>query len=165
MSRVTLALAALLGIGLLPQISSATHYPPGSLCYDCHSVSKAKMVAGTNLIKKSQKTATLGMGTGTVPCLFCHEKNASSAPYSDTRVMRGALDHFDANSLSKHPVPLSSNVNPNNTVLDCVDCHVGISATVVTQGDGTTRVHGRDAATETLSPLATLIGAPTTEAL
>ncbi|MHB8765716.1 MAG: CxxxxCH/CxxCH domain c-type cytochrome, partial [Deferrisomatales bacterium] len=168
-SRIALRAVSILalGAGLLAfaPAASATHYPPGSLCYDCHSVSKSKMVAGTNLIKQSQKTATLGMGTGTVPCLFCHEKNASSAPYSDTRVMRGALDHFDASSLSKHPVPLSSNVNPNNTVLDCVDCHVGITATVVTQGDGTTRVHGRDAATETLSPLATLIGAPTTEAL
>ncbi|MEW6490924.1 MAG: hypothetical protein AB1578_23810, partial [Thermodesulfobacteriota bacterium] len=50
----------------------ATHYPPGSLCYDCHAVSKAKMVVGTHLIKKSQKTVDLGITGGSTPirCLF-----------------------------------------------------------------------------------------------
>ncbi|RMG92224.1 MAG: hypothetical protein D6708_06835, partial [Candidatus Dadabacteria bacterium] len=87
---------------LLPAVAAATHYPPGALCYDCHAVSKAKMVVGTHLIKKSQKTVDLGISTSTptIKCLFCHEPNAVSV--QGRSVMLGVWDHFNANSRSKH---------------------------------------------------------------
>ena len=139
---------------------AATHYPTGSLCYDCHAVSKSKMVVGTHLIKKSDKTVALGItGSSTaIRCLFCHEKNAVSA--TGRTEMRGVWDHFDATSTSKHPAYVQSELTPDALRFDCLDCHTGISLGVVSDGAGNARIHGIDAATQTLDLYGTLIGAP-----
>ncbi|MDF1555319.1 MAG: CxxxxCH/CxxCH domain-containing protein, partial [Deferrisomatales bacterium] len=146
---------------------AATHYPVASLCYDCHAVSKSKMVVNTHLIKLSQKALDLGVtGGAPVPCLFCHEPNASAAPFDAARQRPGGgykmapvMDHFDAFSASKHPVPLGSSTVDTNA-LDCIDCHANLGDTVTPDGAGNASIHAVDAATQNLDPYPTLIGAP-----
>ncbi len=147
---------------LAPGAGAATHYPPGSACYDCHAVSKAKMIVGTRLIKKSQKTIDLGMGTGdtAIRCLFCHETGAVSVGARTT--MLGVWEHFQPTSRSKHPVVEDSTFSEGTTNrFDCMDCHTGISAGVVSDGAGNATVHGSDASTAPhVDPYPTLVGAP-----
>jgi predicted CxxxxCH...CXXCH cytochrome family protein len=155
--------AATVGVALVLQaggVLAATHYPTGSLCYDCHAVSKSKMVLGTHLIKKSDKTVALGiMGSSTpIRCLFCHEKNAVSV--TGRTEMRGVWDHFDATSTSKHPAYVESGFTPDALRFDCLDCHTGITLGVVSDEAGNARVHGIDAATQNLNLYGTLIGSP-----
>ncbi|MEW6488433.1 MAG: CxxxxCH/CxxCH domain-containing protein, partial [Thermodesulfobacteriota bacterium] len=139
---------------------AATHYPTGSLCYDCHAVSKSKMVVGTHLIKKSDKTVALGVtGSSTpIPCLFCHEKNAVSV--TGRTEMKGVWDHFDATSTSKHPAYVQSGFTPDGLRFDCLDCHTGITLGVVSDLAGNAGIHGIDAATQNLNLYGTLIGNP-----
>ncbi|MBI5016598.1 MAG: hypothetical protein HZB55_14045, partial [Deltaproteobacteria bacterium] len=75
--RVVLVISAL----VVPLAAQATHFPDGSLCYDCHAISKLKMVPGTHLIRASQRTTDLGITqvSPTMRCLFCHDTNAVSA--------------------------------------------------------------------------------------
>ncbi|RMG88432.1 MAG: hypothetical protein D6708_11540, partial [Candidatus Dadabacteria bacterium] len=136
----------------------ATHYPPGALCYDCHAVSKAKMVVGTHLIKKSQKTVDLGITTSTptIKCLFCHEAGAVSV--ENRSVMLGVWDHFNANSRSKHRADEQSTFT-GSSGFDCLDCHVNITG--LTASGGNADIHGVDASSQTLSVASTLIGNPT----
>ncbi|MDF1553163.1 MAG: hypothetical protein P1P84_08885, partial [Deferrisomatales bacterium] len=172
--RRVLVLSLVLGMAvLLPGwVAAATHYPTGSLCYDCHAVSKTKMVLNTHLIKLSQKAVDLGVTGGQpVPCLFCHEPNASSAPFNVARErvdggykMAPVLDHFDASSLSKHPVALGSSTD-DPVGLDCIDCHTAnVTVTVVSDGAGNARIHTVDAATQDLPIYTTLIGTPASAA-
>ncbi|MDF1553168.1 MAG: CxxxxCH/CxxCH domain-containing protein [Deferrisomatales bacterium] len=170
-----LALAAWVAAGIaVPQPASASHYPVGSFCYDCHAISQSKMVANTQLIKRSQKTIDLNVtGGAPVPCLFCHEPNASSAPFDATRLrtdggykMAPVMDHFNAMARSKHPVALSSStLDPAG--LDCVDCHTGITSTTAGDTSGNATIHGVDASAVSLVPYASLItdgAAPTNSA-
>ncbi len=155
--------AALLVAGLvaLPLLAhSAIHYPLGSRCYDCHAVSKDKMVVGTHLLKKSQKTIDLGITGSSTPirCLFCHEKGAVSL--ESRTVMRGVWEHFDARSTSRHPSDVQSTFFPDPSAFDCLDCHTGITAGVVSDGAGNANVHGVDPALGPLDVYSTLIGAP-----
>ena len=139
----------------------ATHYPAGSLCYDCHAVSKSKMVVGTHLIKKSQKTVDLGITGSSTPirCLFCHEANAVSV--SGRSEMMGVWDHFNATSTSKHPADVQSQFGSGNpSALDCLDCHTGVNTPVTADGSGNANVHAIDAATQNVNLLGTLIGSP-----
>ncbi|GAB6064506.1 hypothetical protein JCM30394_32390 [Deferrisoma palaeochoriense] len=139
--------------------SGATHYPPGALCYDCHAVSASKMVAGTHLLKKSQKTFDLGI-TDTDPvvrCLFCHEENAVSVANRDR--MKGVYHDFDATSLSKHPVDVTrSTFAQDATAFDCLDCHTVSGMT--SDGAGNANIHGVDASQTLLDPATTLVGSP-----
>ncbi|MBI5015823.1 MAG: hypothetical protein HZB55_10080, partial [Deltaproteobacteria bacterium] len=75
------AAAGLLCLASMPPAAVATHFPDGSLCYDCHAISKLKMVPGTHLIRASQRTTDLGITqvSPTMRCLFCHDTNAVSA--------------------------------------------------------------------------------------
>jgi hypothetical protein len=146
-------------------VLGATHFAPGSRCYDCHAVSKAKMVAGTHLIKKSDKTVALGITGSSTPirCLFCHEKSAVSALGRTT--MLGVWDHFDGTSASKHDVYEQSTFTPDNTRFDCLDCHPGLTTGVVSDGAGNARVHNVDASSAThVNLYTTLIGAPANQA-
>ena len=154
--------AVVLGLALvgLAGPAGATHYPPGALCYDCHAVSAGKMVPGTHLIKRSQKTLDLGI-TETDPairCLFCHEEKAVSVVNRDR--MKGVYHDFDATPLSKHPVDITKSTFTQDTgAFDCLDCHAvtGLSS----DGAGNANVHGKDASTELLDVYSeTLIGAP-----
>ncbi|MEW6487608.1 MAG: CxxxxCH/CxxCH domain-containing protein [Thermodesulfobacteriota bacterium] len=141
---------------------AATHYPPGAICYDCHAVSKSKMVLGTHLLKKSDRTVALGISASNpqAPCLFCHDKNAAPSVLNRDR-MKGVWDHFDASSTSKHPSDIQSGFGGNATALDCLDCHAHITAGVESDGSGNASVHGIDAGGGTrLNLYASLIGAP-----
>ncbi|WP_084319052.1 CxxxxCH/CxxCH domain c-type cytochrome [Deferrisoma camini] len=137
----------------------ATHYPPGALCYDCHAVSAGKMVAGTHLLRASQKTIDLGITDTdpTVRCLFCHEENAVSVQNRDR--MKGVYHDFDATSLSKHPVDVTKGTfAQDSTAFDCLDCHTVSGMTA--DGAGNANIHGVDASQTTLAVNTTLIGNP-----
>ena len=125
--------------------AGATHYPPGSSCYDCHAISESKMVVGTKLIKKSQKTIDLNITGSSTPirCLFCHERNAVSL--QNRTEMMGVWEHFGSSSLSKHRALEQSTFTPNASTLDCLDCHTGINTPVLSDGAGNANVHGVDA--------------------
>ena len=157
-----LVCAAVVGWGA--SAMAATHYPPGSLCYDCHAVSKAKMVVGTHLLKKSQKTLDLGITTASpvVRCLFCHESGAVSV--ENRTVMMGVWDHFDATSVSKHDADLQSTFTQDGSAFDCLDCHTGVSEGVVADGTGNATIHGVDASAGPLDKYGTLIGSPANDA-
>ncbi|MEW6486885.1 MAG: CxxxxCH/CxxCH domain-containing protein, partial [Thermodesulfobacteriota bacterium] len=143
---------------------AATHYPPGSFCVDCHAVSQSKMVVGTRLIKKSQKTVDLGIteSSTAIRCLFCHEKNAVSV--TNRTKMMGVWDHFNATSLSKHSANERSGFGGDATSFDCLDCHTGLSAGVVTDTQGNATVHGVDASQTNNLKYSGLIGTPANEA-
>ena len=150
--------AAFVLCGLWGTARAASHYPTDSLCYDCHAISRVKMVTGTHLIKKSQKTVDLGITSGSTPirCLFCHEKNAVSV--AGRTEMMGVWDHFNASSTSKHPADVQSQFTGNPSALDCLDCHTGLNGGVVSDGGGNATIHGVDAATQDVNLQQTLIG-------
>lgn len=133
-----------------PPAVGATHYPPGSLCYDCHAVSGSKMVQGTHLIKKSQKTVDLGITFGVLPCLFCHEDDAVSVRSLDRDRMKGVWNHFRAASASKHEADFKSTLTPNPEKFGCLDCHRNITEGVSADGAGNANVHGKDASSQLL---------------
>ena len=54
--------------------------------------------------------------------------------------MAPVMDHFDADSLSKHPVALGSNTVDDGGALDCIDCHTNLGGTVWTDGAGNDRL-------------------------
>lgn len=165
MKYVTIYLMSLAVFFAAPRQADATHYPNGALCYDCHAVSKDKMISGTYLIKKSSKTNALGMSAAdtNVRCLFCHDERAVSLETRDR--MKGVWDHFNSNSLSKHGVDVNSSFDAvaAGSIFDCLDCHDGISQGVEPDGQGNANIHGKNAAVELLNVYETLKneGAPT----
>ncbi|MBI5017087.1 MAG: CxxxxCH/CxxCH domain-containing protein [Deltaproteobacteria bacterium] len=164
--RLPLAVLAGLvaGVVLAPGWARATHYPDGAFCYDCHAVSKGKMVSGTHLIKASQRTISLGIdANGVMRCLFCHATGAVSVPLSADRAMRPVDSHFTSASLSKHRASVQSTVLAQDvTLFDCKDCHVaGVDNSVTSDTSGNTFVHGKDAKTQRINVYTdTLLGSP-----
>jgi predicted CxxxxCH...CXXCH cytochrome family protein len=127
---------------------------------DCHAVSQSKMVVGTRLIKKSQKTVDLGIteSSTAIRCLFCHEKNAVSV--ANRTKMIGVWDHFNAMSLSKHSADEKSKFGGDTGAFDCLDCHTGLDAGVLGDGQGNATVHGVDASQTNDIKYPRLIGSP-----
>ncbi|TAL18115.1 CxxxxCH/CxxCH domain-containing protein, partial [bacterium] len=134
---------AFLAVAVTGEQAYATHYPNGSLCYDCHAVSRSSILSGTRLIRRSPKTTELGWTTGSAPCLFCHESHAVSvAPGAD---MVPVDELYSDQTRSKHRV-IKNGTTGGDADFDCTDCHNNAVSYVSPVG-GNANVHGVDALT------------------
>lgn len=169
MIRYSCVLAALVAMLLPPGNANATHYPATANCYDCHTVSKSKMVPNTHLLRKSQRTVALGMSAADpdVRCLFCHD-DAAAPNVSQTQpgdVMKAVSEHFGSSYRSKHRAnSQSSFFNNDGSTLHCLDCHAGITQGVESDLAGNANIHGKDASAQVLDVYSTLVSDTTAPA-